>query len=140
MEYARQAVGQLDHIALVVDDLATAIDTYRTLFFAETTAPERNEHYGFSWAFVDLGYSRLRLMQPDGPGAAVVSFFGWDAGGGIHHVCYRVEDIAAARDRLEIAGARRMGDGGFKTGADGRKVLFLRQAGEGTPLVKLEQV
>src|SRR5690242_410591 len=139
MEFANQAVGKLDHIAMVVDDLAHAIETYRTLFFAETTTPQHNAHYGFSWAFVDLGYSRLRLMQPDGPGAAVVSFFGWDAGGGIHHVCYRVEDIVAARDRLESTGARRMGDGGFKTDAAGNKLLFLRQAGAGTPLIKLEQ-
>lgn len=140
MEFAGQTVGQLDHIAMVVDDLATAIETYRTLFFARTTTPEHNARYGFSWAFVDLGYSRLRLMQPDGPGAPVVSFLGWDTGGGVHHVCYRVEDIVAARDRLERAGARRVGDGGLKTDADGRKMLFLRQAGEGTPLIKLEQI
>src|SRR5689334_18609592 len=128
MDFATQSAGRLDYLALVVDDLGSAIETYRTLFFADVTAAEHNAQYGFSWAFVDLGYSRLRLMQPDGPDATVVSFFGWRAGCGIQHVCYRVEDILAARERLESAGARPMGDGGFKRGVDGKPVLFLRQA------------
>lgn len=140
MQFATQPVGRLDHIAMVVDDLAAAIESYRTLFFAEVTAAQHNAQYGFSSAFVDLGYSRLRLMQPDGPGATVVSFFGWEAGGGIHHVCYRVEDIAAACERLERGGARVMGDGGTKRSAEGKPMLFLRQAGEDTPLIKLEQI
>jgi len=140
MDFATQSVGRLDHVALVVDDLVAAIESYRSLFFAEVSGEEHNAQYGFSSAYVDLGYSRLRLMQPDGPDATVVSFFGWRAGGGIHHVCYRVEDIMVARGRLEGAGARPMGDGTLKRNADGKPMLFLRQAGEDTPLIKLEQI
>lgn len=140
MDFATQPVGQLDHVALVVDDLAAAAETYRTLFFADVSPAEHNARYGFSSAFVDLGYSRLRLMQPDGPDATVVSFFGWRAGGGIHHVCYRVADILRAREQLQSAGARPVGDGALKHNADGKPVLFLRQAGEDTPLIKLEQI
>jgi methylmalonyl-CoA/ethylmalonyl-CoA epimerase len=136
---AEAAVGVLDHIAMIVDDLDAAIGHYRDFFHASVSPTEVHARYGFSSAFVDLGYSRLRLLQPQGPTLPVATFFGPHPLAGIHHVCYRVEAIGPARRRLQRKGYRPLGDGRVKRSSQGRRMVFLRPTGLEGPLVKLEE-
>ncbi len=133
------AVGVLDHIAMIVDDLEAAAAHYRDFFYASVSPTEVHAQYGFSSAIVDLGYARLRLLQPDGPASPIATFFGPHALAGIHHVCYRVEAIGPARRRLQRRGYRQLGDGRVKRSSQGRRMVFLRPTGMEGPLVKLEE-
>ena len=94
------AIGALDHVALIVDDLEDEAARYRDVFFAEVSPTEVHAHYGCSSAFIDLGYSRLRLFQAHDAASPIASFFGPHPLAGIHHVCYRVEEIETASRTL----------------------------------------
>lgn len=132
------APGEFDHIALIVADLESEARRYRDLFHAEISATEHNPQYGISSVFVDLGYSRLRLLQPKGTGSGIATFLGPHALAGIHHVCYRVEAIEQACSDMQRRGYHPLSPA-FKRTGEGKRLLFLRPPNRPGPLVKLQE-
>lgn len=133
-------IGKLNHIAMVVPDLAAASALYRdTLGAAVSDAVDMAEH-GVTTVFVDVGNTKIELLHPLGDDSPVAAFLARNPSGGMHHVCYEVEDILAARDRLSAGGARVLGSGEPKIGAHGKPVLFLHPKDMCGTLVELEQV
>lgn len=133
------AVGILDHVAMVVDDLDAEAARYRDVFSAEVSAKEVHAQYGCSSAFIDLGYSRLRLFQAHDAASPITSFFGPHPLAGIHHVCYRVEEIESASRTLKMNGYQPLGAKGYKRSSHGKRMIFLRPPKLPGPLVKLEE-
>jgi methylmalonyl-CoA/ethylmalonyl-CoA epimerase len=133
------AVGTLDHVAMIVDDLDREAARYRDLFSAEVFPKEIHAQYGCSSAFVDLGYSRLRLFQPHDAASPITTFFGPHPVAGIHHVCYRVDEIDSASRALKAKGYRPLGTGDYKRSNHGKRMIFLRPPDLPGPLVKLEE-
>ena len=132
-------IGRLNHIAIVVPDLAAATAIYRdTLGATVSDATEMPEH-GVTTVFVELPNTKIELLQPLGDNSPVAPFLERNPAGGMHHVCYEVADILAARDRLTAAGARVLGDGEPRIGAHGKPVLFLHPKDFCGVLVELEQ-
>ncbi|MDP3898150.1 MAG: methylmalonyl-CoA epimerase [Mesorhizobium sp.] len=132
-------LGRLNHIAIAVPDLAAATETYRATLGASVTAPRALPEHGVTVVFVELGNTKVELLEPLGPDSPIAAFLAKNPSGGMHHVCYEVDDILAARDRLKTAGARILGDGDPKTGAHGKPVLFLHPKDFAGTLVELEQ-
>lgn len=132
-------IGALDHVAMIVDDLDMAAARYRDLFSAEVSPTEVHAQYGCSSAFIDLGYSRLRLFQAHDAASPITTFFGPHPLAGIHHVCYRVEQIDAASSSLKMQGYRTLGAGDYKRSNHGKRMIFLRPPDLPGPLVKLEE-
>ena len=132
-------LGRLNHVAIAVPDLAAATATYRDTLGAAVTAPQALPEHGVTVVFIDLGNTRVELLEPLGENSPIAAFLAKNPSGGMHHVCYEVDDIAAARDRLKAAGARVLGDGEPKTGAHGKPVLFLHPKDFSGTLVELEQ-
>jgi methylmalonyl-CoA/ethylmalonyl-CoA epimerase len=130
-------IGRLNHVAIVVPDLAAAAALYRDAFGATVSEPQQLPEHGVAIVFVDLPNSRIELMSPLGADSPVVAFLARNPAGGLHHLCYEVEDLAAARDRLVAAGARVLGEP--KPGAHGKPVLFLHPKDTLGALVELEQ-
>src|SRR5688572_27618507 len=110
-------IGRLNHVAIAVKDIAAAARTYRDTLGAEVSAPEPMPEHGVTVVFVTLPNTKVELLEPLGEGSPIAGFLEKSPTGGIHHVCYEVEDILAARDRLVASGARVLGDGTPKTGA-----------------------
>ena len=133
-------IGKLNHVAIVVPDLAAASAIYRDTLGAAVSAPMDLPEHGVTTVFVELENTRIELLHPLGEGSPVARFLQRSPGGGLHHVCYEVEDIHAARDRLRAAGARILGDGEPATGAHGKPVLFLHPKDFAGTLIELEQV
>ncbi len=133
-------IERLNHVALVVPDLEAAAARYRELLGAEVSAPEELPEHGVRVVFVELANSRIELLAPLGEGSPVARFLARSPGGGMHHLCYEVADIGAARDRLVAAGARVLGDGEPRPGAHGRPVLFLHPGDFDGTLIELEEV
>jgi methylmalonyl-CoA/ethylmalonyl-CoA epimerase len=133
-------IGRLNHVAIVVPDLAAAAATYRDTLGAVVSAVHELPEHGVSTVFVELSNTKIELLHPLGEGSPIASFLGRNPSGGMHHVCYEVEDIVAARDRLVDAGARVLGDGRPRTGAHGKPVLFLHPKDFCGTLVELEEV
>lgn len=131
-------IGRLNHVAIAVPDLAAAIALYRDTLGAAVQPPQDEPAHGVTLAFVDLPNTRIELMQPLGDASPVRSFLERNPAGGIHHICYEVPDILAARDRLAAAGARVLGDGQPKIGAHGKPVLFLHPKDFNGCLIELE--
>ena len=132
-------LGRLNHVALVVPDLAAATRLYRDALGAAVSAPRALPEHGVTVVFVDLGNSKVELMEPLGEASPIAPFLARNPGGGMHHICFEVEDIVAARDRLVRAGARVLGDGEPRTGAHGKPVLFLHPKDMLGTLVELEE-
>jgi methylmalonyl-CoA/ethylmalonyl-CoA epimerase len=132
-------LGRLNHVAIVVPDLAKAAAVYRDTLGAEVTAPQALPDHGVTVVFVRLGNSNVELLEPLGEGSPVRGFLERNASGGMHHVCYEVDDIIDARDRLKAQGARVLGDGEPRIGAHGKPVLFLHPKDFLGTLVELEQ-
>ena len=132
-------IGRLNHVAIAVPDLAAAAALYRDTLGARVGAPQDEPDHGVSVIFVDLPNTRIELLAPLGTDSPIAGFLEKSPAGGIHHVCYEVEDILAARDRLKAAGARVLGSGEPKTGAHGKPVLFLHPKDFNGCLVELEQ-
>jgi methylmalonyl-CoA/ethylmalonyl-CoA epimerase len=132
-------LGRLNHVAIVVPDLAAAADTYRASLGARVTEPETLPDHGVTVVFVELPNTKIELLEPYGEGSPVAGFLEKSPAGGMHHVCYEVADILAARDHLKAAGARVLGDGEPKIGAHGKPVLFLHPKDFCGTLVELEQ-
>ncbi|WP_420960118.1 methylmalonyl-CoA epimerase [Brucella sp. IR073] len=131
---------RLNHVAIAVPDIQAAILLYRTAFGMEPGAPKPLPEHGVTVAFVDVGNTMIELMEPLGEDSPIRAFLDKNPSGGIHHLCYEVEDIAAARDRLKAEGARVLGDSEPKTGAHGRPVLFLHPKDFNGVLIELEEV
>ncbi len=132
-------LGRLNHVAIAVPDLAAASAVYRETLGAKVSAPQALPEHGVTVVFVDTGNSKVELLEPLGSGSPIASFLDKNPSGGMHHICYEVDDILAARDRLKAAGARVLGDGTPKTGAHGKPVLFLHPKDFAGTLVELEQ-
>jgi len=132
-------IGRLNHVAIVVPDLEAATATYRDTLGATVSAPLELPEHGVVTVFVELPNTKIELLLPLGESSPIAKFLEKNASGGIHHVCYEVEDILAARDRLKAEGARVLGDGEPKIGAHGKPVLFLHPKDFCGTLVELEQ-
>ena len=132
-------IGRLNHVAIVVPDLAAASAVYRDTLGAAVSAPVDLPEHGVTTVFVELENTRIELLHPLGEDSPVAQFLQRSPSGGLHHVCYEVEDIDAARDRLRAAGARILGDGEPATGAHGKPVLFLHPKDFAGTLIELEQ-
>ena len=133
-------IGRLNHVAIAVPDLAAASALYRGTLGAEVSEPLDLPEHGVTTVFVNLPNTKLELLHPLGEGSPIAGFLAKNPAGGIHHLCYEVEDIVAARDRMVAEGARVLGDGEPRTGAHGKPVIFLHPKDFCGTLVELEQV
>ncbi len=133
-------IGRLNHVAIAVPDLAAAASKYRDTLGARVSAPLALPEHGVTTVFVELPNTKIELLVPLGEDSPIARFLERNPDGGIHHLCYEVEDILAARDRLKAEGARVLGDGEPKTGAHGKPVLFLHPKDFNGTLVEIEQV
>ena len=132
-------IGRLNHVAIAVRDLAASAAVYRDTLGAEVTNPTPQPEHGVTVVFINLPNTKIELLEPLGDSSPIAKFLEKNADGGIHHVCYEVDDIIAARDRLKAEGARVLGDGEPKIGAHGKPVLFLHPKDFCGTLVELEQ-
>jgi methylmalonyl-CoA/ethylmalonyl-CoA epimerase len=132
-------IGRLNHVAIAVPDLEAAAAQYRDTLGARVGPPQDEPEHGVTVVFVELPNTKVELLHPLGPASPIARFLARNPAGGIHHLCYEVADIAAARDRLVARGARVLGDGSPKTGAHGKPVLFLHPGDFAGTLVELEQ-
>ena len=132
-------IDRLDHVAIAVPDLGSAAALYRDVLGARVSAPRDLPEHGVTVVFVELPNARIELLHPLGDDSPIAGFLDRNAAGGIHHVCYEVDDILAARDRLAAKGARVLGDGEPRIGAHGKPVLFLHPKDFCGTLVELEQ-
>jgi len=132
-------IGRLNHIAIAVPDLAAASSVYAGVLGAEVSGPVPQPEHGVTVAFVVLPNTKIELLEPLGENSPIAGFLARNPAGGIHHICYEVADILAARDRLAAAGARVLGDGKPKIGAHGKPVLFLHPKDFCGSLIELEQ-
>jgi methylmalonyl-CoA/ethylmalonyl-CoA epimerase len=132
-------IGRLNHVAIAVPDLAAAIATYRDTLGAEVSSPLAQPEHGVTVVFVTLANSKVELLEPLGADSPIAAFLQRNPAGGVHHLCFEVDDILAARDRLKGEGARVLGDGEPKTGAHGKPVIFLHPKDFCGTLVELEQ-
>lgn len=133
-------IGRLNHVAIAVKDLDAATAVYRDTLGAKVTEPLSQPEHGVTVVFVELPNSKVELMSPLGENSTIQGFVDKNPAGGIHHVCYEVEDIIAARDQMKAAGARVLGTGEPKIGAHGKPVIFLHPKDFLGTLVELEQV
>ena len=133
-------IGRLNHVAIVVPDLEKGTAVYRQTLGAAVSAPQALPEHGVTVVFVELPNTKIELLEVLGENSPVAPFLERNPSGGIHHVCYEVEDILAARDKLKAAGARVLGTGEPKIGAHGKPVLFLHPKDFTGTLVELEQV
>ncbi len=132
-------IGRLNHVAIAVRDIASAAKLYRDTLGAEVSATVPQPAHGVTTAFITLPNTKIELLEPLGENSPIAQFLDRNPDGGIHHVCYEVDDIMVARDRLKAEGARVLGDGQPKIGAHGKPVLFLHPKDFLGTLVELEQ-
>ncbi|MEM1313862.1 MAG: methylmalonyl-CoA epimerase [Pseudomonadota bacterium] len=132
-------IGRLNHVAIAVPDLEAAAAQYRGALGAKVGAPQAEPDHGVTVIFVELPNTKIEFLHPLGEGSPIAGFLEKNPAGGIHHLCYEVDDILAARDRLKAEGARVLGDGEPKIGAHGKPVLFLHPKDFQGALVELEQ-
>ena len=133
-------LGRLNHVAIVVPDLAVAARVYADTLGARVSVPVDLPDHGVTTVFVELGNTKIELLHPLGAASPIAKFLADHPSGGMHHVCYEVEDIVMARDRLRARGARVLGDGEPRIGAHGKPVLFLHPKDFCGTLTELEQV
>ena len=132
-------IGRLNHVAIAVRDIAKAARLYRETLGADVSAAVAQPDHGVTTVFVTLPNTKIELLEPLGEDSPIANFLERNPDGGVHHLCYEVDDILAARDRLKAAGARVLGDGEPKTGAHGKPVLFLHPKDFCGTLVEIEQ-
>jgi len=132
-------LGRLNHIAIAVRDIAEASRLYSGTLGAEVSEPEALEEHGVTVVFITLPNTKIELLEPLGADSPIAKFLEKNPDGGMHHVCYEVDDILAARDRLVNSGARVLGSGEPKIGAHGKPVLFLHPKDFNGTLIELEQ-
>ncbi|QHQ36080.1 methylmalonyl-CoA epimerase [Algicella marina] len=132
-------IGRLNHVAIAVPDLDAAADQYRDTLGADVGPPQAEPDHGVTVVFITLPNTKVELLHPLGENSPINAFLEKNPAGGIHHMCYEVDDIIAARDKLKASGARVLGDGTPKIGAHGKPVLFLHPKDFTGTLVELEQ-
>lgn len=132
-------IGRLNHVAIAVRDIAAAAALYRDTLGAEVSAAVPQAEHGVTTVFVTLPNTKIEFLEPLGADSPIAKFLERNPDGGIHHLCYEVDDIIAARDQLKAKGARVLGSGEPKTGAHGKPVLFLHPKDFNGTLVELEQ-
>lgn len=133
-------IGRLNHVAIAVPDLEAGTALYRNTLGAHVSEPQRLPEHGVTVVFVELPNTKVELLEPLGDSSPIAKYLETNPSGGIHHICYEVDDILAARDRLKGEGARVLGDGEPRIGAHGKPVLFLHPKDFAGTLVELEQV
>jgi len=133
-------IGRLNHVAIAVQNLSSAVRLYRETLGAEVSAPLPLPDHGVTVVFIQLPNTKIELLEPLGEASPITKFLERNPDGGIHHICYEVDDIVAARDRLRGEGARVLGDGEPKIGAHGKPVLFLHPKDFNGTLIELEQI
>ncbi|MEO9528458.1 methylmalonyl-CoA epimerase [Roseibium sp.] len=132
-------IGRLNHVAIAVSDIEAASAVYRDTLGAEVSAKEAQPDHGVSTVFITLPNTKIELLEPLGANSPIAGFLAKNPAGGVHHVCYEVDDIIAARDRLLAEGARVLGDGEPRIGAHGKPVLFLHPKDFLGTLTELEE-
>ena len=132
-------IGRLNHVAIATGDLEKSATLYRGTLGAKVSAAVPQPEHGVTTVFVELPGSKIELLSPLGEDSPIANFLRRNPEGGVHHLCFEVTDIIAARDRLKAEGARILGDGEPKTGAHGKPVLFLHPKDFGGVLIELEQ-
>jgi methylmalonyl-CoA/ethylmalonyl-CoA epimerase len=132
-------IGRLNHVAIVVPDLAAASAIYRDILGASISEPVELPDHGVTTVFVELQNTKIELLQPLGQDSPIAGFLGRNPSGGMHHLCFEVDDIIAARDKIVAEGARVLGDGEPRTGAHGKPVLFVHPKDFAGTLIELEQ-
>ena len=132
-------IGRLNHVAIAVKDLAASMRLYRDTLGASVSEPLPQPEHGVTVVFIELPNTKIELLEPLGEASPIAKFLEKNADGGIHHICYEVDDILAARDRLLGQGARILGAGDPKIGAHGKPVLFLHPKDFNGTLIELEQ-
>lgn len=133
-------IGRLNHVAIAVPNLAAAAATYANTLGAKVSDPVDEPDHGVTVVFVELPNTKIELLHPLGENSPIAKFLANNPSGGMHHVCYEVDDIIAARDKLKAQGARVLGDGEPKIGAHGKPVLFLHPKDFCGTLVEIEQI
>ncbi|MCB1667607.1 MAG: methylmalonyl-CoA epimerase [Porticoccaceae bacterium] len=133
-------IGRLNHVAIAVPDLDAAVKNYRDTLGAKVSAPIDLPDHGVTTVFVELPNTKLELLLPLGENSPIAGFLQRNSSGAVHHLCYEVDDIIAARDQLIAEGARVLGDGEPKIGAHGKPVLFLHPKDFCGVLTEIEQV
>jgi methylmalonyl-CoA/ethylmalonyl-CoA epimerase len=132
-------IGRLNHIAIVVPDLAGARALYQQVLGARVSQPHPLPPHGVTVVFVELPNTKIELLEPLGAESPIQGFLDRNPAGGMHHICYEVDNIIAARDRLRAEGARVLGDGEPRLGAHGKPVLFLHPKDFCGTLIELEE-
>jgi methylmalonyl-CoA/ethylmalonyl-CoA epimerase len=132
-------IGNLNHVAIAVPDLAAACALYRGALGASVSVPQALPEHGVKVVFITLPNTKIELLEPLGETSPIAAFLARNPSGGMHHICYEVDNIIAARDHLIASGARILGDGAPKIGAHGKPVLFLHPKDFNGVLVELEQ-
>ncbi|MFZ4787777.1 MAG: methylmalonyl-CoA epimerase [Beijerinckiaceae bacterium] len=133
-------IGRLNHVAIAVNNLEAAIATYRDVLGASVSAPLPQPEHGVTVVFIELLNTKIELLEALGEASPIAKFLERNPDGGIHHICYEVDDVIAARDKLKSVGARVLGDGTPRIGAHGKPVIFLHPKDFNGTLVELEQV
>ncbi|MEM8576405.1 MAG: methylmalonyl-CoA epimerase [Pseudomonadota bacterium] len=133
-------IGRLNHVAIAVPDLEAASAQYRDALGAKVNPPQDEPDHGVTVVFIELPNTKIELLYPLGDNSPIAGFLEKNPSGGIHHVCYEVDDIIAARDHLKATGLRVLGNGEPKIGAHGKPVLFLHPKDMNGTLTELEQV
>jgi methylmalonyl-CoA/ethylmalonyl-CoA epimerase len=132
-------IGKLSHVAIATSDLAKATALYRDTLGAKVSVPVAQPDHGVTTVFVELPGAKIELLAVFGENSPIANFLQRHPEGGIHHLCFEVNDIITARDKLKASGARVLGSGEPKTGAHGKPVLFLHPKDFGGVLIELEQ-
>jgi methylmalonyl-CoA/ethylmalonyl-CoA epimerase len=133
-------LGKLNHVAIAVPDLEKASAVYRDMLGARLSQRQELPEHGVTVVFIELPNTKIELLEPLGADSPIAAFLAKNADGAIHHICYEVDDIIAARDRLRSEGARVLGSGEPRIGAHGKPVLFLHPKDFCGTLVELEQI
>ena len=133
-------IGKLNHVAVAVPDLGAAAKVYREIMGATVSGPQALPDHGVTVVFVDVGNTKIELLEPLGDSSPIAKFLESNPTGGMHHLCFEVDDIIAARNRLTEQGALVLGDGEPREGAHGKPVLFLHPKDFTGTLIELEQV
>ena len=134
-----QMIGRLNHVAIAVPDLDEAAQQYQSFLGAKVGEPQSEPEHGVTVIFIELENTKIELLHPLGKDSPITSFLEKNPSGGIHHLCYEVDDILISRDKLRSKGARIIGDGEPRIGAHGKPVLFLHPKDFNGTLIELEQ-
>lgn len=133
-------LGRLNHVAIAVPDLSSAIALYRDTLGANVSQPQPLPEHGVTVVFINVGNTKIELLEPLGENSPIAAFLRKNPDGGMHHLCYEVDDMLTTCERLKAGGARILGDGKPKTGAHGKPVIFLHPKDFAGTLIELEQV